>query len=398
MSQNHQEFSGYQPYESETDTESDSEVSSTGGETTGTSDDERITHDRRMEAMDAWRSATQSWIAGTGRAAAVAGQLLRPLPLTAAVPPPGRRPAGAPRAGTVDLPIELRANDIKRHIISIDSRFRENPYTTSASDFWWHLTAPMRNVLRVRVASVELPNNYKFFTARRQFTTFTVIKDSTSYTFTIPDGNYTAGDMADEFTTQTQSVVDLSGITIEFSEITGKYTICAPFMFSLDTVTGGLNRPFNYGLGWFMGFSAGTHVAAAQSGGGYCIVSDGCADFAGDNYLLLKVNDFDCVTHTVNVYPAGLPAQENAITALAKMVLREPKNYMTFDDNAGQHTKEVVFHNPRDLLRFHIQLLDSGGEVIDMCTAQFSFSLEVIEVLNPSLFDAVRDSVMLRYV
>jgi hypothetical protein len=98
------------------------------------------------------------------------------------------------------------------------------------------------------------------------------------------------------------------------------------------------------------------------------------------------------------VYPEGLPAQENAITALAKLVLREPKNFMTFDDDAGRHTKEVVFQNPRDLLRFHVQLLDDFGEAVDLCTAQFSFSLEVIEVLNPSLFDAVRDSIMLRYV
>jgi hypothetical protein len=110
------------------------------------------------------------------------------------------------------------------------------------------------------------------------------------------------------------------------------------------------------------------------------------------------VNDFDCVVHTVAVYPEGLPAQENSITALAKLVLREPKNYMTFDDNSNKHLKEVVFQNPRDLLRFHTQLLDDFGDVVDMCTAQFSFSLEVLEVLNPSLFDAVRDSMTLQYV
>ena len=71
---------------------------------------------------------------------------------------------------------------------------------------------------------------------------------------------------------------------------------------------------------------------------------------------------------------------------------------MTFDDNAGQHTKEVVFNAPRDLLRFHVQLLDDYGDVVDMCSAQFSVSLEVMEVRNPSLFDAVRDSMTLRYV
>lgn len=400
MSDTQQPFRGYQPYESETDTDtSDSE--DTGSETTGTSDDERITHDGRMEAIDSWRSAAQSWIVGPGRQAGVTGQLLRPMPLNVAVPPPGPRPTGAPRAATVDLPLELRANDIKRHIINIDSQFRENPLSSNAGDFWWHMVAPVRNVLRVRVASVELPNNYKFFTWNRKYTTINVIKGAFMYQITISDGNYTAGDMVDELNAQIDASggTDLSGMTVSFSEITGKFTITAPFAFSLDTVTGSHVRPFNYGLGWYMGFSYGVHAAADTSGGApYVLVSDGCADFAGDNYLLLKINDFDCVTHTVNVYPEGLPAQENAITALAKMVLREPKNYMTFDDNAGQHTKEVVFNAPRDLLRFHVQLLDDYGDVVDMCTAQFSVSLEVMEVRNPSLFDAVRDSLMLRYV
>ena len=391
---------GYQPYlssDSEPEEEEDHN-SDTGSESSGTSDDERQTHDGRMEALDTWRTAAQSWIAGAGRQATSGVQLVRPLPANAAVPPPGARPAGAPRAGVVNLPLELRANDIRRHIVNIDSQFRENPRGTNAGDFWWHLLSPLRNILRIRVTSVELPNNYKFFTAGRQYTTVTFVRSGTSYTLTIPDGNYTAGDMVDALGAATAEVTDLSGMTVEFSEITGKFTFCAPFEFSVNTVPGSKVRPFSYGLGWFLGFTYGLHTAVAAGGGLYCLESDGCANFAGDNYLLLKVNDFDCVTHTVAVYSEGLPAQENAITALAKLVLREPKNYMTFDDYASQHIKEIVFQNPRDLLRFHVQLLDSFGEVVDMCTGQFSFSLEVTEVLNPSLFDAVRDSMMLQYV
>lgn len=400
MSSGQQPFQGYQPYESETETETDTD-SDSDSESSGTTPAERIAHDGRMEALDSWRSAAQSWIAGPGRQAAPTGQLLRPLPLSAAVPPPGGRPLGAPRAGAVDLPLELRANDIRRHIINIDSQFRENPRGSTAGDFWWHMVSPLRNVLRVRVASVELPNNYKFFTAGRKFTSLYILRGTTSYQIVIPDGNYTAGDMVDELGAGVAAYPDLSGMTVDFSEITGKFTICAPFSFSMDPITGGHVRPFNYGLGWYLGFSYGIYDAVDSSGGGpplYCLRSDGCADFAGDSYLFLKVNDFDCVTQTVAVYPEGLPAQENAITALAKLVLREPKNYMTFDDNGNQHLKEVVFQNPRDLLRFHVQLLDDFGEVVDMCTAQFSFSLEVLEVLNPSLFDAVRDSLTLRYV
>ncbi len=39
-----------------------------------------------------------------------------------------------------------------------------------------------------------------------------------------------------------------------------------------------------------------------------------------------------------------------------------------------------------------VRVLDPYGEVVDMCTAQFSFSLEVLEIRNPLVYNAVRDS------
>ena len=67
---------------------------------------------------------------------------------------------------------------------------------------------------------------------------------------------------------------------------------------------------------------------------------------------------------------------------------------MTFDDYAGQHAKEVVFPAPVDLTRLRIQVLDPYGEPLDLCTSQWSFSLEVLEVQNPLLFNALRDSLV----
>jgi hypothetical protein len=93
-----------------------------------------------------------------------------------------------------------------------------------------------------------------------------------------------------------------------------------------------------------------------------------------------------------------VPVQNNDFVALAKIVLREPKNFMAFDDYASQHIKEVVFTAPRDLERFHIELVDAYGQEVDFCSAQFSFSLEVLEIQNPTLYDTVRNTLMLRYV
>jgi hypothetical protein len=70
---------------------------------------------------------------------------------------------------------------------------------------------------------------------------------------------------------------------------------------------------------------------------------------------------------------------------------------MNFDDIAGHHAKEVTFPNPYDLTRFEIKLVDPYGQLLDMKSAQFSFSLEVLEVRNLSLYNMLRDAFASRW-
>jgi hypothetical protein len=372
--------SGSQFYVGNTVSDDDDGSSVSSSASSSDSEDSHV-HDGRMQAFDEWRSALQAWVPGPGRNAPPSAKILTPRPTAGMAPSPS----------AADIPSDLRANDIKRHILNIDSQFRETPESTTSSDFYYRILTTVRNVIRIRITSIEFPNNYPFFTEARKNVTLRVITGggSTTTDITIEDGNYTALDMEDALNTAFSSAG--LGIVATWNEITGKFTFvrAAGGIFSFDTTYLSYNRPFAYGLGYYIGFSRGTHDAVASTGTSYTLVSTQCANFAGDPYVFLKVNDFDCVRHTM---------EENDFTALAKIVLREPKNYMAFDDYASQHIKEVVFHNPRDLSRFHIQVLDPYGEVIDMCSAQFSFSMEVLEIQNQSLFDTVRESMMLQYV
>jgi hypothetical protein len=294
-----------------------------------------------------------------------------------------------------DIPFELRANDIVRHIINIDSRFRESPKNSSSSNFYYRLLSPVRNILRIRVTSVEFPNNYYAFTALRGNVTLRIIhtlSSPTTFVVTIPDGNYTACEMTDTLNALIHPT--LPWLTASFDVITGGFTFTAAASapgyqyFVIDTTYGSVDRPFDYGLGYNLGFTLAAHAATEDASGNWFVTSDQCASFSGDNYVFLKINEFDCVRHKTYA---------ESLTALAKIVLRDPKNYMTFDDYASQHAKEVVFPNPQDLTRFHIQVLDPYGNVLDMCSSQFSFSLEVLEVKNLTLYNTIRDSISLRY-
>jgi hypothetical protein len=303
-----------------------------------------------------------------------------------------------------DVPFQLRANDITKHIISVDSRFRDSPGSSTPSDYFLTLSQPVRNILRVRITSIEFPNNYFIFTAKRQNVSFQVLYGGgLSFNLTVPDGNYNAIEMADTM----NSILDASGspmawLSVVFHETAGAFTFTGTQPFSINTAFGSWDRPFDYGLGFNLGFSRATHPATVSGSGPsrtWTVTSDACANFAGDSYFFLRLNDYGCVRQTLQIYDASGRSRVEAtsFTALAKVLLRDPKNYMTYDDYAGQHAKEYVFPNPIDLTRLHVQAVDPYGVVMDLCSTQWSFSVEVLEIKNLSMYNTVRDSIGLQY-
>jgi hypothetical protein len=292
-----------------------------------------------------------------------------------------------------DIPFSLHANDIVKHIINIDSRFRVSKEGSSASNFYFRLPTPIRNVLRIRVTSIEFPNNYFVFSAYRRNVTFWVSFGSPAVTASvvIPDGNYSLEALVDTINDLFAGSA-LSWLTISFNEVAGEFTFTGSQDFSINTVCGSTdtwNREFDYGLGYNLGFSRGIFEAIDISGGTvFAAVSNQSAYFAGDPYVFLRVNDFECVRQTVGGYQFG---------ALAKIIMAQAKDYMNFDDYTGHHAKEVTFPNPYDLTRFKIQLVDPYGQLLEMDSAQISFSLEVLEVRNLSLYNLIRDSFATRW-
>ena len=290
-----------------------------------------------------------------------------------------------------DLPFELQATDIKKHILNVDSRFRE-PGGSSA-DFQFRLLSPVKNVLRIRITSIEMPNNYYNFSSKRRNVVLRIfygVDLASSAVIRVPSGNYSAFEMVDSLNTALVAK-GLPWLTVYFSLVASTFTFTGNRAFALDTAVlttppSNLTWPryYDYGLGFNLGFSYAIFDASGpDTSGNYAVTSDQLPNFAGDTYVFLKVNDFDCVRQTVG---------DSDFTALAKIVVREPKNYMSFDDYAGQHAKEVVFKTPQDLSRLRVQLLDAYGEILQMGSTHISFSIEVLEIMNLSLYNTVRDA------
>jgi hypothetical protein len=290
-----------------------------------------------------------------------------------------------------DVTFELQATDIKRHILNVDSRFRESGGSTS--DFYFRLLSPVKNVLRVNIVHLEFPNNYYMFSAKRRNVSVRIrYGPSFSSTFmaTIVDGNYTAYDLQDSLNAIFKGAGGLPWLSASFDLITGKFTFIGTQAFEIDTALVGVyplstwNREFDYGLGYNLGFTRSVFPCGPPdvSGNRY-VTSDQMGFFAGDCYVFLKLNDFDCVLQTT---------RDSDFTALAKVMIKEPKNYLSFDDGASLHVKEVVFPTPQDLSRLHVQVLDTYGEIMDLGSSQISFSIEVLEIMNLSLYNTLRNA------
>ena len=282
-----------------------------------------------------------------------------------------------------DIPLELRANDVSRRILSIDSRFRSNPSNSSTSNFYYRLKQPVKNILRIRVTSIEIPHDYLFFTEHRSNVTVRIIYDSAdpkTVVLTIPDGNYTPCDLQTQI--KLLLTAKLPWLTVGYDPTNKRFTFTGTQIFALDTTYESIDRPYDYGLGYYLGFRHKSHLALSLAGSPdtFVVVSDFCVGVPQDNYVFLKINDYDCVSHQTD---------DQTFTALAKIDLHEHAHH--------DHSWEVVFPNPQDLTRLHIQVLDAYGDLLDLCGAQFSFSLEVLEVKNLSLYNTIRDSLRLQY-
>jgi len=292
-----------------------------------------------------------------------------------------------------DIPFELQATDIKKHILNVDSRFREPGPGGSAADFQFRLLSPVKNVLRIRITSVELPNNYYIFSSKRRNVVIRIfygVDLASSAVIKIASGNYSAFEMVDALNTALRAK-GLPWLSVYYNLVTSAFTFIGNRVFALDTALltsppSSLTWPRSedYGLGYNLGFSYGIFdTGVPDASGNYTITSDQLPYFAGDTYMFLKINDFDCVRQTI---------RGSDFTALAKIVVKEPKNYMSFDDYASQHAKEVVFPTPQDLSRLQVQLLDPYGEPVSMGSTHVSFSIEVLEIMNLSLYNTVRDA------
>ena len=326
----------------------------------------------------------------------------------------------------------INSNDLRKRIANIDSRFRSSPLS-STTDFYYKFDTPYKNVIRARVASIEIPNMYYNFSEKNYKNTFFTISANDyngvmrTETIKIPDGNYTAIELLATVQTelnnkmlykygiyfnivpniaQIKTELELLGTillptgpsppapvwpptTLNWTTIQSTYSTKQATPFYVKFVVPALKtRLYNNGLGFNLGFRMPSYTVnePGSIAGSLLLKSESCIDVIGDMYCFLSVDDFNTVTQQTN---------ENTFECLAKIIIRTDKGNVIYDDGSTLLSNDVIFPAPVDIKQVRVRLLTPLGEPIDLLDMNFSFSLELTEVTNTKLYEFYRNYIWL---
>lgn len=266
---------------------------------------------------------------------------------------------------------------IRRRMISIDSRFRADTTNQTTSDFTYKLGTALRNIISVRLASVEVPNTNFVFDVSKGNTSFQISDDmlSSPTTIDISEGNYTASDFISEIQSK------LTNHTITLDPKTGRTTISrnsgVPFRLEFPNYS---NNRYDNGIGYFLGYRSFLYEDASSYTG------VGIVDVIGDQYFFLQIAGLESLEHQFS---------DNTIfKAFAKIIVRQDKYAMVFDDGSNFLTKEVVFSQPTTIWNFRVRVVDGFGRVVNLNDMNVSLTLEVREIMNINVAENLRTQLL----
>lgn len=318
--------------------------------------------------------------------------------------------------------------DVKTHIVDIDSRFRAYPKTnfppitgvlgvpntnppSNVANFVFALPRIIKNAITIRITSMSFPNVFYTFSNSRENIKFDVYDDTPLKvgTVVIREGNYTTiTQLVNEIKTQINGFavgVLPNPITFPFDidhdSIKNKVRIYRNdgLQFGLDFTPATIKEPFNNGLGYNLGYEQfiygtvpvllgqPTAVPLTQNiiTNHYQAVAESFPDIFGDSYVYIRINDYDVIEHQ-NFKQTFFPV-------FAKIMLPfNTKNQLINDiDLLNVVQRQYNFLQPVNIQRLVVTVYDAYGNTLDMKGANFSFTLEIEEVLNPALYEKLRD-------
>jgi len=302
-------------------------------------------------------------------------------------------------------------NPLKTRVITkclnIDTRFRDNLYTTQSSDFTMQLPVKLNKVVSMQLSSLELPvafysissnlgNNYFYITVNYNTFDLTSSGLTEDILITIPDGNYNANDFIDTinkllcplgedgsplYPEKLSTYIQLSLDITPSGSGTGKVTIqvtsgeYANFInyFNIDFTRDLAGNPdssvqVSSKIGWNLGFIKPTYMGCKS------YVADTIIEPANIRYIYLAIDDFNNSTnnHFMSVYNNSMMNPN----ILARISLKGSYFSLMMENDFNIVSEPRKYFGPVDIQRLRIRLFDEQGRILHMNNSNFSFCLD----------------------
>jgi hypothetical protein len=298
-------------------------------------------------------------------------------------------------------------NPLNKRIIkkslNIDTRFRENYFQTSPSNFQIDLPMRFNNVVSMQLAAMELPTSFYNIDRALGNNFFALIDPIHNITqmIVIPDGNYTYADLINIINTVISKIALIrqapngSNVTVSFKDVVftldinlesgsgrvivglakcNSYTIpdidACNFILSFQTDYDGkpdFITPLPLKFGWMLGFRNGVYTNNIS------YVSEGLIDLSAPRYVFLSIDD-----HNNSVSDGFISVYSSSVlnrNILARISVRgNVFNYMA-QNNLSTTTYPREYFGPVNIQRMNIQLLDEYGRILNLHNMDFSFCL-----------------------
>lgn len=283
----------------------------------------------------------------------------------------------------------IKKRTIKKNL-NIDTRFRDNYYSTSASNFTIQLPLNIDNVLKMQLAAIELPTTYYVVSKQYNNNYFNINVNGENAIIEIPDGNYNQITIMDIINTQlTLAGAPFSYISFIINLSTGT-TGSAQTMVSPNKtgIVNNLELNFQYDrngvedrgtplplkFGWNLGFRNGIYSGVTN------YVSEGIVDFIGPRYFYLVVDDYNNNVNN-NFYSAFNNSILNK-NILARISIQANQFNILHQNNLNIVTTPREYFGPVNLSTMNIQLLDEYGRIVNLSNMDFSFCLNLSVVYD----------------
>lgn len=283
----------------------------------------------------------------------------------------------------------LKKRTIKKNL-NIDTRFRENYYSSTSSNFNLNLPMNINNIVQMQLSAIELPTTFYVVSKQYGNNFFSLSVNGSTTTVTIPTGNYDQTTIMVAINNQLSLlgapfnlvafVLNLTnGTTGSGQVLVGEITAGTITSLEIDFQTdkNGIDdrgTPLPLKLGWLLGFRNGNYVNNLN------YVSEGILDISGPSYIYLVLDDYH--NNVNNNFFSAFNSSILNKNILARISLQANPFNVLQQNNLNIITTPREYFGPINLQIMNIQLLDEYGRILDLNNMDFSFCITLTTVYD----------------